>query len=624
MRSLVAAAMVASIIAAVPAAAAAQQDVFSDVTEGVHKPAINILGEMGLFEGTLCGEGMFCPGEPIKRSDMAVWLIRALGDEELPAAGTTRFADVDADQWWAPYVERLAELEITVGCSQEPLRYCPDTSVSRGQMASILVRTFDLEPAEPAGFVDTEGSVHEADIDALAASGITRGCKRDPLQYCTSDPSRRSHMATFLARALGLVQAPTHPAQQDVFSDVTEGVHKPAINILGEMGLFEGTLCGEGMFCPGEPIKRSDMAVWLIRALGDEELPAAGTTRFADVDADQWWAPYVERLAELEITVGCSQEPLRYCPDTSVSRGQMASILVRTFDLEPAEPAGFVDTEGSVHEADIDALAASGITGGCKRDPLQYCTSDPSRRSHMATFLIRALALVQAPTPAAFEFRHWDHQALIDLPLWAHCAPEVWPSALIDLLDGYDITWAGWDTEATEVDGRMIATGWMTDEQIGRWLPGSGITAEQAQADLTYVEQSDSVTFWAGDVTMHWQDTPDLLPDLGNALRFRNLPRSTFEAQLAATRFGVDGSGAWPSDVRFEYLLTDWVRFRYAQPPTTMEPVAWPLRSLFEARESTCVGEALIAMCASDETPPVVLRSQHPIGRVLRSLACAE
>ena len=413
-------------------------------------------------------------------------------------------------------------------------------------------------------------------------------------------------------------------AQQDVFSDVAEGVHKPAIDILGEMGLFEGTLCGEGMFCPGEPIKRSDVAVWLIRALGDEELPAAGTTRFADVDADQWWAPHVERLAELEITVGCRQEPLRYCPDTSVSRGQMASFLVRAFDLEPAESAGFVDTEGSVHEANIDALAASAITVGCEKDPLTYCTSGPVRRSQMATFLARALGLVQSPTPAAFEFRRWDHQALIDLPLWAHCPSEVWPSALIDLLDGYDITWAGWDTEAAEVDGQMIATGWMTDEQIGRWLPRSGITAEQAQANLAYVEQSDSVAFWDGDVTMHRQGTPDGLPDLGNALRFRNLPRSTFDAQLAVTRFGVDGSGAWPSDVRVGYLLTDWVRFRYAQPPTTMEPVAWPLRTLFEARESICAGEALIAMCASDETPPAVLRSQHPIGRVLRSLACAE
>ena len=180
--------MVASMVVAVPATAVAQQDAFSDVTEGVHKPAIDALAERGVFEGTLCGEDMFCPGEAIKRSDMAVWLIRALKDEELPAAGTTRFSDVDADQFWAPFVERLAELEITGGCRREPLSYCPDTSVNRGQMATFFVRAFDLESAASAGFVDTEGSTHEANIDALAAARITVGCKKDPLQFCTRRP----------------------------------------------------------------------------------------------------------------------------------------------------------------------------------------------------------------------------------------------------------------------------------------------------------------------------------------------------------------------------------------------------------------------------------------------------
>ena len=215
LRCVAAAVMVASVVVAGPATAVAQGEGFSDVSEGVHTPAIDALAEKGVFEGTLCGEDMFCPTEPIKRSEMAVWLIRALEDDQLPAAGSTRFADVDADVWWAPYVERLAELEITVGCGREPLNYCPDTSVSRGQMATFLVRAFDLEAAGPAGFVDTEGSTHEANIDALAAAGITVGCTRDPLQFCTGDPVRRSQMATFLARALGLVETPRpHPQTQ--------------------------------------------------------------------------------------------------------------------------------------------------------------------------------------------------------------------------------------------------------------------------------------------------------------------------------------------------------------------------------------------------------------------------
>ena len=101
--------------AAAPAVAAAQQDTYTDVADGVHKPAIDALAERGLFEGTLCDQDRFCPGEPLKRSTMAVWLIRAVQDQDPPPVSEPRFADVAADEWWAPHAERLAELEITAG-----------------------------------------------------------------------------------------------------------------------------------------------------------------------------------------------------------------------------------------------------------------------------------------------------------------------------------------------------------------------------------------------------------------------------------------------------------------------------------------------------------------------------
>ena len=212
-RCLVAAMVAASVIAVVPATAGAQQDGFSDVEPGSHKPAIDALAELGMFEGTLCGEATFCPSDPVERSTMAVWLVRVLEDEDPAAIETSRFADVDAEQWWAPFVERIAELEITVGCRQEPLRYCPDELVTRARMATFLVRAFDLEPAEPAGFDDIEGSTHEPAINALAAAKITAGCKQDPLQYCPQKPVTRAQMATFLARALGLVEIPATTTQ---------------------------------------------------------------------------------------------------------------------------------------------------------------------------------------------------------------------------------------------------------------------------------------------------------------------------------------------------------------------------------------------------------------------------
>ena len=133
-------------------AAQAYRDGFSDVVGGVRLSStrIHALAQTGMFDGSLCGVDMFCPDEPIERSTMAVWLIRALGDSEPSAAGATRFADIDAGQWWAPHVERLADLEITVGCKREPLRYCPNRPVTRAQMATFLARALGVNTTPQA------------------------------------------------------------------------------------------------------------------------------------------------------------------------------------------------------------------------------------------------------------------------------------------------------------------------------------------------------------------------------------------------------------------------------------------------------------------------------------------
>ena len=229
--AVVAGVLVASMVAAVPVAA--QDDAaggFSDVTEGVHKPAIDALAEMGVFEGTECAEGMFCPGDEMKRWTMGVWLVRVLDDEEPAAVTESGFADVESDEWWLAHVERLAELEVTKGCKTEPLRFCPDRSVTRAQMATFLVRAFDLEAAEPAGFTDTAGNTHETNIDALAAASVTAGCKAEPLSYCPDKSVTRSQMAAFLARALELVEVPTPTEDTEegdpaAFSSVAAGAN---------------------------------------------------------------------------------------------------------------------------------------------------------------------------------------------------------------------------------------------------------------------------------------------------------------------------------------------------------------------------------------------------------------
>ena len=163
--------------------------------------AVAALAEDGVLAGTECGPGLFCPGDPIPRWLTAVWLVRTVDGQDPEPIGTSRFADIDAGQWWAAHVERLAELGITLGCGAEPAWYCPDDPVTRAEMASFLQRAFRLDPVPPAGFADTQGNHHAAAIDALHAAGITKGCSAEVLEFCPDRATTRIEMALFIERA---------------------------------------------------------------------------------------------------------------------------------------------------------------------------------------------------------------------------------------------------------------------------------------------------------------------------------------------------------------------------------------------------------------------------------------
>lgn len=195
-----------------PAAAVVQSEVvYSDLADaGVHRDAVEALAADGVLDGTECAPGWFCPDAPLTRRTMAVWLVRMLDGDDPDTGGTTRFADVAEDDRWAAHIERLAELRVTRGCLIGPARFCPERAVTRGQMAAFLVRGFQLPPGPDTGFEDVApGNVFRADIDALAAAGITRGCAVAPARYCPDRAVTRAEMASFLHRARSRVQAPT-------------------------------------------------------------------------------------------------------------------------------------------------------------------------------------------------------------------------------------------------------------------------------------------------------------------------------------------------------------------------------------------------------------------------------
>ena len=195
-------------------------DAFSDDDFAYYEAPMNALARRGVLAGTQCSPGRICPDEPVTRSTAAVWLGRAVTGSEPAEATSVRFADVDPGDWRASHIERLAELGVTRGCAADPLRFCPDEPVTRGQMAALLARAFELADAPPAGFDDTGGHHFASEIDKLAAAGITRGCAADPLRYCPGEPVTRGQMATFIARALGLVSEPAVRSDQKTLREV--------------------------------------------------------------------------------------------------------------------------------------------------------------------------------------------------------------------------------------------------------------------------------------------------------------------------------------------------------------------------------------------------------------------
>lgn len=166
-------------------------DPFTDDNTSIHEPDLDELYTRGVLFG--CGDRLACPRATITRGEMAALLARALA----LASGPAVFSDVGGHFAEAD-IGALAAAGITRGCTST--RFCPDEPVTRGQMAAFLTRAFDLTPGEDA-FFDDDGHWAEASIDALAASGITKGCDDDA--YCPDALVTREQMATFLRRALG-------------------------------------------------------------------------------------------------------------------------------------------------------------------------------------------------------------------------------------------------------------------------------------------------------------------------------------------------------------------------------------------------------------------------------------
>jgi lamin tail-like protein/S-layer family protein len=203
------------------------------------------------------------------------------------------------------------------------------SSTNRAGTISIGGQTFTV--VEGAQFNDVPvGSQFYNEIGKLSARGVTVGCGGG--NYCPNDAVTREQMAAFILRAKGEFNPPTPATQR--FDDVPpSNQFYDFIDRLAALNITLGCSTTPPLYCPGNPVTREQMAAFIIRGLGEFDPPTPAMQRFNDVPPENLFYNFIDRMAALGITVGCSATPPLYCPSDSVTRAQMAAFLVRAFDL---------------------------------------------------------------------------------------------------------------------------------------------------------------------------------------------------------------------------------------------------------------------------------------------------
>jgi hypothetical protein len=185
----------------------------------------------------------------------------------------------------------------------------------------------------PATFTDVASTYWAWQyVERLVNAGITSGCGNG--KYCPEATVTRAQMAVFLLKGIhGSSYAPPAVGGSTGFGDVpTEHWAGKWIKQLALEKITGG--CGGGNYCPDAAVTRAQMAIFLLKAKHGASYspPAVGSsTGFGDVDANHWAAKWIKQLAAEGITGGCGSG--NYCPDTAVTRAQMAVFLVKTFNL---------------------------------------------------------------------------------------------------------------------------------------------------------------------------------------------------------------------------------------------------------------------------------------------------
>jgi CSLREA domain-containing protein len=270
-------------------------------------------------------------------SEFSQRIVFAMSPSSGPAAGGT-LIDVTGTDFTDPTTLSLGGSPVNASFVDDHHLTFSAPTLAPGTVNDLVATTSDglggtLIKGWVSDFLDVPGgpSGHQfySFVTTLVSNAITAGIGGG--LYGVDQPTLRQQMAVFLLKGKhGLCYTPP-PCNGD-FADVPcPSTFANWIEALADQGISGG--CGNGNFCPNNPVRRDQMAPFLLKAKhGSSYVPPACSGDFPDVTCPSLFADWIEQLASENITGGCGGG--NYCPLTNSTRGQMATFVTKAFELQ--------------------------------------------------------------------------------------------------------------------------------------------------------------------------------------------------------------------------------------------------------------------------------------------------
>lgn len=194
------------------------------------------------------------------RSKILKLLIEEKIIEEEPVEIEEEFTDVSG-HWFIEFLREIFGRGIIFGYPDRTFR--PNNKVTRGEFASMIIRTFDIDPIEGSLFDDTLDNWAESSINGAVGEGIITGYEDNTFR--PNAPITREEMAVMISRALNIDEEVVEEYFDDI--DTASPWAQLSISRLGNRKILTGF--PDGTFRPKDTLTRAEAVKVIYEILKD-------------------------------------------------------------------------------------------------------------------------------------------------------------------------------------------------------------------------------------------------------------------------------------------------------------------------------------------------------------------